>query len=97
MPLINPGHSLWLIPAEPARSIFQDIIDRFSFEHGTPVFGPHVTLIAGVKPEGGEADVVSKAEKLALELNALSGKVERAACKNLYFQSVSEEMVGGEL
>lgn len=83
------GHSLWLVPGEPAKSSFQDIIHRFSSEHKTPSFGPHATLIAGVKPEGGEAEVVSKTEKLALELKAISARVERAACKDLYFQSVS--------
>lgn len=95
--LMTSGHSLWLIPAEPAKSSFQDTINRFSSEHGTPAFGPHVTLIAGVKPEGGEAQVVSKAERLALELKAISARVERAACKDLYFQSVSQGMLGGEL
>ena len=58
-------------------------------EHSTVAFEPHVTLIAGVEPKGGEAEVLSKTEKLASELKAISARVERTACKDLYFQSVS--------
>ncbi|CAM9093653.1 unnamed protein product, partial [Laminaria digitata] len=82
------GHSLWLVPREPARSTFQSVIDRLSSERTTANFGAHVTLIAGVEPEGGVAEVLSKAESLASELKAISAQVERTACKDLYFQSV---------
>lgn len=83
------GHSLWLIPREPARTTFQNAIDHHSSEQSTARFRAHVTLIAGVEPEGGAADVLLKAERLAVELKAISARVERIACKNLYFQSVS--------
>lgn len=53
-----------------------------------------MTLIAGVEPEGGEAEVISKAERLASELRAISARVERTACKDLYFQSVSIVLPG---
>lgn len=85
----DTGHSLWLVPREPARAKFQDVINRQSLEHGTPGFGAHVTLIAGVDPKGGASEVLSKAENLASELKAISASVERIACKDLYFQSVS--------
>lgn len=86
---MDTGHSLWLVPREPARTKFQDVIDRQSLEHGTPGFRAHATLIAGVDPEGGASEVLSKAENLASELKAISASVERITCKDLYFQSVS--------
>lgn len=48
-----------------------------------------MTLIAGVKTDGGEGDIFSKAESLAADISPITGVIERAACKDLYFQSVS--------
>lgn len=93
--LANTGHSLWLIPAEPARSTFQDLISKFGEEHGAPPFEAHATLIAALNPDGGEQEVISKAQSLAQELKAISVRVERVACKDLYFQSVSPAMLMG--
>lgn len=86
---LYPGYSLWLIPKEPMKSFLQGIIDRYSSEHSTVSFEPHVTLLAGVEPKGGVDEIISKTEKLASDLKALPARVERAACKDLYFQSVS--------
>lgn len=80
---------MWLIPKEPARSSIQKAIDRHSSEQKTANFRAHVTLIAGLEPEGGEAEVIAKAESLALKLGAISARVERTACMDLYFKSVS--------
>ncbi len=38
---------LWLAPAEPARSFFQETIDRLAREQGAPSFAPHLTLGLG--------------------------------------------------
>lgn len=35
---------LWLAPAEPARSFFQETIDRLAREEEAPSFAPHLTL-----------------------------------------------------
>lgn len=37
----------WLIPAEPAHSFFQRIIDDLARQYDAPVFEPHVTLHVG--------------------------------------------------
>jgi 2'-5' RNA ligase len=37
----------WLIPAEPARSFFQGLINELAQQHGAPVFEPHVTVFVG--------------------------------------------------
>lgn len=38
---------LWLAPAEPVRSFFQEMIDRLAREQNTPSFAPHLTLGPG--------------------------------------------------
>ena len=37
----------WLIPAEPAHSFFQRIIDDLARRYDAPVFEPHVTVYVG--------------------------------------------------
>lgn len=88
-----PGYSLWLIPAQPARSEFQAIIDKCSSERGTPGFGAHVTLIPGVRAAGGAEEVISKAKDLASELAIIPTRIESVAYKDLYFQCVSPDYV----
>jgi 2'-5' RNA ligase len=46
----------WLIPVEPARGFFQDIVDSLASRHHAPVFEPHVTVHVG-------ADRLDTAEK----------------------------------
>lgn len=70
------------------RSRIQTVIDHHSSEQGTVNFQAHVTLIAGVEPEAGAAEVLKKTESLALKLQAISVRVERTACMDLYFKSV---------
>ena len=38
----------WLIPAEPARRYFQDVINDLAERYAAPEFEPHVTLHVGV-------------------------------------------------
>jgi 2'-5' RNA ligase len=37
----------WLIPAEPARSFFQGLINELAQHYDAPVFEPHVTVFVG--------------------------------------------------
>jgi len=37
----------WLIPAEPARSFFQGLINELAQQYDAPVFEPHVTVFVG--------------------------------------------------
>jgi 2'-5' RNA ligase len=37
----------WLIPAEPARSFFQGLINELAQHYDAPVFEPHVTIHVG--------------------------------------------------
>ncbi|HZS16866.1 MAG TPA: hypothetical protein VFA51_02930 [Candidatus Udaeobacter sp.] len=38
----------WLIPAEPARGYFQDVINDLAKRYAAPEFEPHVTVHVGV-------------------------------------------------
>lgn len=39
--------SLWLVPAEPARSVLRQRISELAVAHSAPGFEPHVTLASG--------------------------------------------------
>jgi 2'-5' RNA ligase len=47
----------WLIPAEPARSFFQEVINDFAHRYDAPLFEPHVTVYVGTN----QADAAKKA------------------------------------
>jgi len=79
---------LWLVPGEPAKSMVQNVIDHQSSDRKTANFRAHVTLVAGLEPEGGVAEVLKKAESLALKLKPIPARVESVACMDLYFKSV---------
>lgn len=75
------------------KSSLMGIIDRYSSEHSTVSFEPHVTLLAGVEPKGGVGEIISKTEKLVSDLKVLPARIECTACKDLYFQSVSSVLL----
>ena len=50
----------WLIPTEPTRSFFQDVINDLARRYNAPVFEPHMTIYVG--SDGVEAEeVIAKA------------------------------------
>lgn len=51
----------WLIPAEPARSFFQRIIEDLARRHNAPVFEPHVTVHVGADQPHAAAKALTKA------------------------------------
>ena len=38
----------WLIPTEPARSFFQDVINDLARRYNAPLFEPHMTIYVGL-------------------------------------------------
>jgi 2'-5' RNA ligase len=50
----------WLIPAEPARSFFQAVINDLAHQHDAPVFEPHVTVFVGVDRAGAAERALSQ-------------------------------------
>jgi 2'-5' RNA ligase len=61
--------AFWLIPAEPARSLFQGIINDLARRFDAPVFEPHMTIDVGTD----HADLAKKAlEQVARECTEIS-------------------------
>ena len=52
--------SYWLIPAEPARSFFQGLINELAQQYDAPAFEPHVTVFVGGNRIGAAQRVLSQ-------------------------------------
>jgi 2'-5' RNA ligase len=50
----------WLIPAEPAHSFFQGVIDELARRYSAPVFEPHLTIHVGANRKEAVEKAVSK-------------------------------------
>jgi 2'-5' RNA ligase len=61
----------WLIPIEPARRFFQNLINELAQRYNAPVFEPHVTVHVGANCADALDGVLSKAargrERIALQ------------------------------
>ncbi|SRR6266496_3177354 len=67
----------WLIPAEPARSYFQSVINDLAERYNAPEFEPHVTVHVGVEGTDTVDEMLSKAaqgcERIVLQSLEVSG------------------------
>jgi len=70
----------WLIPTEPARSYFQNIVNNLAERYGAPEFEPHVTVHVGTDRTETVDEVLSKAGrtsgKIALQVLNVSSSSE---------------------
>jgi 2'-5' RNA ligase len=70
----------WLIPSEPARSYFQNLINDLAQRYNAPEFEPHVTVHVGVDCTDTVGEVLSKAargcEPIVLQSLEISGSSE---------------------
>ena len=70
----------WLIPTEPARSYFQNIINDLAERYAAPEFEPHVTVHVGVDCTDTVDEVLSKAgrnsKRIALQVLNVSSSSE---------------------
>jgi 2'-5' RNA ligase len=70
----------WLIPTEPARSYFQNIVNDLAKRYAAPEFEPHVTVHVGVDYTETVDEVLSKAgrssKKIALQVLDVSSSSE---------------------
>ena len=53
----------WLIPTEPARSYFQNIVNDLAERHAAPEFEPHVTVHVGVDCTDSVNEALSRAAR----------------------------------
>jgi 2'-5' RNA ligase len=70
----------WLIPTEPARSYFQNIVNDLAKRYAAPEFEPHVTVHVGVDCTETVDEVLSKAgrssKKIPLQILNVSSSSE---------------------
>jgi 2'-5' RNA ligase len=70
----------WLIPTEPARSYFQNIVNDLAKRYTAPKFEPHVTVHVGTDCTETVDEVLSKAgrssKKIALQVLNVSSSSE---------------------
>jgi 2'-5' RNA ligase len=53
----------WLIPSEPAHSVFQQIVNDLARRYDAPVFEPHVTIYVGANTTDAVNTTLSKAAR----------------------------------
>jgi 2'-5' RNA ligase len=78
----------WLIPAEPARSFFQDLINYLALRYNGPVFEPHVTIYVGADRKGTAESALLKAapDCKQIALQALEVSHSSEFIKTLFLQ-----------
>jgi 2'-5' RNA ligase len=73
-------NAYWLIPTEPARSYFQNIVNDLAKRYTAPKFEPHVTVHVGTDCTETVDEVLSKAgrssKKIALQVLNVSSSSE---------------------
>ena len=85
----------WLIPAEPARSFFQGVINDLARRYDAPLFEPHVTVHVGSnRADAGESALSEAARSCKpIKLNALEIGHSSEFIKTLFVQfGLNEEL-----
>ncbi|MGH7982312.1 MAG: hypothetical protein ACREFF_04095 [Candidatus Udaeobacter sp.] len=85
----------WLIPAEPARSFFQRVINDLARRYDAPPFEPHVTIHVGANRATAAESALSKAARACtlIKLKALEIGHSSEFTKTLFVQfALSTEM-----
>jgi putative hydrolase of the HAD superfamily len=78
----------WLIPAEPAHSFFQGVINDLAHRYDAPFFEPHVTVHVGANRADAAEKAISKAarECQPVKLKALEIDHSDVFIKTLFVQ-----------
>jgi 2'-5' RNA ligase len=78
----------WLIPAEPARSFFQAIINVLALRCAAPVFEPHLTIHVGADRAEAAETAISKAGRSCREVELQTRDVRHSSefTKTLFVQ-----------
>lgn len=68
--------SLWLVPAEPARSVLRGRISELAVELSAPSFEPHITLASGVVGDASLEDAIESVAAAWSPLRLLAGATD---------------------
>jgi 2'-5' RNA ligase len=81
--------AFWLIPAEPAHSLLQGIINDLARRYDAPVFEPHVTIhVAADRADLAETVLEQAARESAINLTPLGIDQSEQFVKTLFVQFV---------
>lgn len=83
-------YALWLLPAEPVRSRYADLIRRLAERCQTPIFEPHVTLLGRL--QGEQAAQARRTERLARELTPFDIRLLETAYLDEYYRALFIEV-----
>jgi 2'-5' RNA ligase len=78
----------WLIPAEPARSLFRGLIEDLARRYDAPVFEPHVTVYVGVNQVDAAEKALSEAARECQSINLKTLEIDYSGefIKTLFVQ-----------
>jgi len=78
----------WLIPAEPAHSFFQGVINDLAHRYDAPLFEPHVTVHVGSNRADGAESALSEVARVCkvIKLKALEIGHSSEFIKTLFMQ-----------
>jgi 2'-5' RNA ligase len=78
----------WLIPAEPARSFFQGVINDLGRQYDAPLFEPHVTIHVVLNRAAAAESAISQAARFCkpIKLKALEIGHSSEFIKTLFMQ-----------
>ena len=90
------GISLWLMPKGQILSELQDIIETQSKVFNSPVFEPHVTLVAGLTRYN-EESIIPHVEAIASQLNSFSVSITDISSQVMYTSITSYNFTVGSI
>jgi 2'-5' RNA ligase len=79
-------HAVWIMPREEAWDRLREVLDELALAYGGPRFGPHVTLLGGIRARTAETE--RKLRDLALSLEPFEVKLGRVDFLNEYYRCV---------
>ncbi len=71
--------SLWLVPAEPVRSVLRQRISELAVELSAPGFEPHITLVSGEASNDAVAAAIESVAAVWPPLRLVAGATDHGA------------------
>jgi 2'-5' RNA ligase len=78
----------WLIPAEPAQSFFQGVINALARRYDAPLFEPHVTVHVGLNRAAAAESAISEAARACTLIKLMAREIGHSSefIKTLFVQ-----------
>lgn len=81
----------WLIPAEPQRELFREIVSILARQHDAPLFEPHVTLVVARQNEKAAAKRLRAIKAARVRLKIRSVASSSKFTKSLFVRLISNK------